>query len=216
MRVTLLYLWLWISSSIPHYTGLNYKFDLDDSYIIDSMYMGNEMRYLNHEGPTMREATNKSRGTANCRGKGESTGSDVYCSALLTSNVYVYIRPSIQSSTSTTAIAFFLLQVGCFFRCNQARREPWLISFKIVVLNRDLNYLSTMAKLIGRNRTSGPGRRKRFTGVECWSCTLWSERKLSLHCSPITTYSKFHHLLFELIFNYICHACFTCPFFVNF
>jgi len=35
------------------------------------MYMGNEMRYLNHEGPTLNEATNKSTRDANCRGRGE-------------------------------------------------------------------------------------------------------------------------------------------------
>ncbi|KAF5351187.1 hypothetical protein D9756_008181 [Leucocoprinus leucothites] len=59
-------------SPIPHYTGLNYKFDLNSTYIIDSMYMGNEMRYLNHAGPTTKEeVTNptNTRSTANCHGK---------------------------------------------------------------------------------------------------------------------------------------------------
>jgi len=35
------------------------------------MYMGNEMRYLNHEGPMLSEATNKSTRVANCHGRGE-------------------------------------------------------------------------------------------------------------------------------------------------
>ncbi|KAJ3567062.1 hypothetical protein NP233_g6608 [Leucocoprinus birnbaumii] len=56
-------------SPIPHYTGLNYKFDLNSTYIIDSMYLGNEMRYLNHDGPTTNEENQNRAGrrpSANC------------------------------------------------------------------------------------------------------------------------------------------------------
>ncbi|KXN92997.1 Histone-lysine N-methyltransferase EZA1 [Leucoagaricus sp. SymC.cos] len=57
-------------SPLANYTGLNYKFDLNTSRILDSMYVGNEMRYLNHEGPTSSEEQKKKQvAKANCRGK---------------------------------------------------------------------------------------------------------------------------------------------------
>ena len=127
----------------------------------------------------MREATNKSRGTANCRGKGESTGSDNYCSALLT-NVYVYMCPSMQSSTSTIAIAFFLLQVSCFFfeitklgvspDLSHSRSSYWTRIWIIYRLWRSL--------LDGTGRV-GRGEGKGLLALSAWS--LFHQIKFQLH-----------------------------------
>jgi len=63
--------------SITIHANLNYKFDLNKGFLIDSMYAGNEMRYLNHKGAKTEEDT---VGTvlpheeANCQGKGEKWG----------------------------------------------------------------------------------------------------------------------------------------------
>ncbi|KAF9449954.1 hypothetical protein P691DRAFT_811411 [Macrolepiota fuliginosa MF-IS2] len=55
---------------IAGHTGLNYKFDLNKTDIIDSMYMGNEMRYFNHAGPIEPEGTfGPDKSEANCIGK---------------------------------------------------------------------------------------------------------------------------------------------------
>ncbi|EKM76441.1 hypothetical protein AGABI1DRAFT_108767 [Agaricus bisporus var. burnettii JB137-S8] len=57
---------------ITDHVNLNYKFDLNKGFIIDSMYVGNEMRYLNHMGPKRKE-DNTNGATpeeeANCRGR---------------------------------------------------------------------------------------------------------------------------------------------------
>jgi hypothetical protein len=65
-------------SRISHHTGLNYRFDLNESQIIDAMHAGNEMRYLNHTGPTTAEGfatatinKNSVEPSANCHGQGK-------------------------------------------------------------------------------------------------------------------------------------------------